>query len=78
MYLNFRFLDQFLCVTVQTHTHTHTPTDAHKDSDEYFIAIFCKNATIPIIKAAFDGSHLHDVKAISPVSLLKTRGISEK
>ena len=35
-----------------THTHTHTYTDAHKDSNEYSIVAFCKNATIIIFLRA--------------------------
>ena len=30
----------------ETHTQKHTHTDAHKDSNEYSIVAFCKNATI--------------------------------
>ena len=55
MYSNFMFLNQFLfelsCkkhTHTETHTHTHTHTDALKDSDEYSIFVFCKNATIKI------------------------------
>ena len=68
-------------ISLSYRANTHTPTDAHKDTDEYFIVIFCKkrNYTYYIyVKVAFDGSHLHDIKAISPVSLPKTRGIPEK
>ena len=37
-------------VQKNTHTHmeTHTNTDAHKDSNEYSIDVFCKNATMII------------------------------
>ena len=35
-------------VIIQKHTHTHTHMDAHKDSNEYSIVVFCKNATIII------------------------------
>ena len=50
MYLNFMFLDgipfELSRNTMKTHTHTHIY--AHKDSDEYFIVAFCKNATLII------------------------------
>ena len=62
MYLNFMFLDRFLfelsCKNTHTHTHTHTHTythtqkhthtfgRTHKDSNEYSIVVFCKNAII--------------------------------
>ena len=41
-------LDQFLfeLSCKNPHRNTHTHIDAHKDSDEYFIVSFCKNATI--------------------------------
>ena len=48
MYLNFVFLDQFLfessCRNINKNTETHR--DAHKDSDQYSIDVFCKNATL--------------------------------
>ena len=49
MYSNFMFLDRFLLsYRAKTHKHTHTNTDAHtyRDSDEYSIVAFSKNATI--------------------------------
>ena len=61
MCLNFMFLGRIFLsyraktwkhTHTETHTHTdgntHTYTDAHKDSDEYSIVAFCKNATIII------------------------------
>ena len=60
MYSDFVFLDRFLfelsCKNTHTHTHTHTNTDAHththththRDSNEYPIVAFSKNATIKI------------------------------
>ena len=51
-YSNFMFLDQLLfelsCKNTHghMHTHTHTNTHTHRDSDEYSIVAFCKNATI--------------------------------
>ena len=47
MYSNFVFLDQFLLsYRAKTHTHTHTNTHTHRDSNEYPIVAFSKNATI--------------------------------
>ena len=45
------FLDRFLFELSCKNTHirkhtTHTHTDTHKDSNEYSIVAFCKNATI--------------------------------
>ena len=53
-YLNFRFLDQFRAKT-HTHRNTHTHTEAHKDSDEYSIVAFCKNAMVLIEKFLYQG-----------------------
>ena len=44
MYSDFVFLDRFLFELSCKHTHTHTHT--HKDSNEYPIVAFSKNATI--------------------------------
>ena len=47
--LNLSELFQYTTKThTHTETHTHTHTDAHKDSYEYSIVAFCKNATIII------------------------------
>ena len=47
MYSNFMFLDSiFLNYHTQTNTHRYT----HKDSDDYSIVAFCKNATITYCK----------------------------
>ena len=54
MYSDFVFLDRFLfelsCKNTHTHGHTHTHTHAHthRDSNEYPIVAFSKNATIII------------------------------
>ena len=55
MYSNFMFLDQLLfelsCKNTETRkhrnteTHTNTHAHTHRDSDEYSIVAFCKNAT---------------------------------
>ena len=42
---NFMFLDQFL-FELSCKTHTHTNTDTQRDSNEYSIVAFSKNATI--------------------------------
>ena len=61
MYSDFVFLDRFLfelsCKNTHTHTHTHghthththTRTHTHRDSNEYPIVAFSKNATIIIV-----------------------------
>ena len=48
MYTDFVFLDRFLfeLSCKDTHTHTHTNTHTHRDSNEYPIVAFSKNATI--------------------------------
>ena len=50
MYSDFVFLDQFLfelsCKNTHTHTHKHGRTHTHRDSNEYSIVAFSKNATI--------------------------------
>ena len=52
MYSDFVFLDRFLvelsCKNTHTHTqtHRHTHTHTHRDSNEYPIVAFSKNATI--------------------------------
>ena len=60
MYSNFMFLDRLLfelsCTNTETRKHrntetqkhgnTHTHTHTHRDSDEYSIVAFCRNATI--------------------------------
>ena len=50
MYSNFMFLDQFLfeSTSKNTQAHAHKNTDTHRDSTEYSIVEFCKNATIKI------------------------------
>ena len=60
MYSYFVFLDRFLfelsCKNTHTHTdtHTHTHTHTHRDSNEYPIVAFSKNATITITNALFE------------------------
>ena len=50
MYSDFVFLDRFLfelsCKNTHTHGHTHTHTHTQRDSNEYPIVAFSKNATI--------------------------------
>ena len=49
MYSNFMFLDQFLFESSckdPPKTHTHSNTRTRRDSDEYSIAVFSKDATI--------------------------------
>ena len=50
MYFDFVFLDRFLfelsCKNTHTHTQTWTHTHTHRDSNEYPIVAFSKNATI--------------------------------
>ena len=48
MYSDFVFLDRFLfeLSCKNTHTHTHKHTHTHRDSNEYPIVAFSKNATI--------------------------------
>ena len=50
MYSDFVFLDRFLfelsCKNTHTHTDTHIHTHTHRDSNEYPIFAFSKNATI--------------------------------
>ena len=50
MYSDFVFLDRFLfeLSCKNTHTHTHKHTHTHRDSNEYPIVAFSKNATIKI------------------------------
>ena len=50
MYSNFVFLDQFLfeLPCKNTHTQTQKHTHMHRDSNEYPIVAFSKNATIII------------------------------
>ena len=52
MYTNFVFLYRFLfelsCKNTHTHKHGHTHTHTHRDSNEYPIVAFSKNATIKI------------------------------
>ena len=50
MYSDFVFLDRFLFELSCKNTHTHGHTHTHRDSNEYPIVAFSKNATI-IIKA---------------------------
>ena len=52
MYLNFRFLDQFLFELSCKNTHTHTHTDPHKDSNEYSIVAFCTVLTLSLGETA--------------------------
>ena len=51
LYSNFMFLDQLFFEVLCKHTHTHTHT--HTNSVEYFIVVFCKNATITNCPSAF-------------------------
>ena len=46
MYSNFVFLDRFLFELSCKNTHTHKHTHTHRDSNEYPIVAFSKNATI--------------------------------
>ena len=46
MYSDFVFLDRFLFELSCKNTHTHTQTHTHRDSNEYPIVAFSKNATI--------------------------------
>ena len=51
MYSKFVFLDRFFSsyrAKTHTHTHTHKHTHTHRDSNEYPIVAFSKNATIII------------------------------
>ena len=50
MYSDFVFLDRFLfeLSCKKKHTHTNTDTHTHRDSNEYPIVAFSKNATIII------------------------------
>ena len=52
MYSDFVFLDRFLfeLSCKNTHTHTNTDTHTHRDSNEYPIVAFSKNATIIRLK----------------------------
>ena len=46
MYSDFVFLDRFLFELSCKNTHTHKHTHTHRDSNEYPIVAFSKNATI--------------------------------
>ena len=46
MYSDFMFLDRFLFELSCKNTHTHTHKHTHRDSNEYPIVAFPKNATI--------------------------------
>ena len=59
MYSDFVFLDGFL-FEYRAKTHSHTQTHTHRDSNEYPIVAFSKNATI-IIHILLDKVEL-DVK----------------
>ena len=46
MYSDFVLVDRFLFLSYRAKTHTHRNTHTHRDSNEYPIVAFSKNATI--------------------------------
>ena len=76
MYSNFVFLDRFLfelsCKNTHTHTHTQTHTHTERDSNEYAIVVFSKNATIKIMTRFRVSNHR------LPVELLRYTGIDRE
>ena len=61
MYSDFVFLDRFLfeLSCKNTHTQTRTHTHTHRDSNEYPIVAFSKNATIIIMLPLAVTNNIH-------------------
>ena len=66
MYSDFMFLDRFLFELSCKNTHTHTQTHTHRDSNEYPIVAFSKNATITsVINSIYNTIYIREVIPVS-------------
>ena len=79
MYSTFVFLDRFLFELSCKNTHTQTQTHKHRDSNEYSIVAFSKNATIAKIiyrsylNTQLDGHEIHtNCPLVQPVLSLSS------
>ena len=74
MYSNFVFLDRFLFELSCKNTHTHKHTHTHRDSNEYPIVAFSKNATIINMEKCRTSTITVNVDIVNRTKIIKCLG----